>query len=50
MALLGVYNYVRFGNPLEPGPRYLLSVIDLNQLAGSRTPCSTLHTFLRISL
>jgi len=36
MALLGVYNYVRFGNPLEPGLRYTLSVIDLNQLIGSR--------------
>jgi hypothetical protein len=36
MALLGVYNYVRFGDPLEAGLRYTLSVIDLNQLIGSR--------------
>ncbi len=32
VALLGMYNAVRFGSPFETGLRYQLSVIDLNHL------------------
>jgi hypothetical protein len=32
LGLLGLYNFVRFNSPLEPGLRYQLSKIDLNRL------------------
>ena len=45
LGLLGIYNYIRFDNPLEPGLRYQLSTVDLGRLSESGSLFNRVYVF-----